>query len=324
MRLTHHDETLSPEARDFLSKSRPMGFGWFPLVPRVAALVRRRRAATLRPVLRQIREERIASIVSQSIAGVPVAIITPKRLRDASAGAMATYIHGGAYVFGEPVDPTALLMADALGLPVWSIGYRLAPEHAYPAALDDAIAVHRLLVERFDARRTLAFGVSAGGSLLASMLLRARDEGLPLPAAAALFTPWSDITHHGDSFASNDGRDPVITWKNQLDRAARAYVGDADPRSPSISPIHGSYGEGFPPTLITTGTRDLLLSHSVRLYWALRRAGIPAELRVWEGMWHSFQSAPAIPESVECRAEVARYLVHALEPAAARGLVGEP
>ncbi len=314
MRRSKHDDTISAEARAFLRKNRPGRFGPFPLGATVARLVRRRRAAMLKPVLAALRAERMASVETLDVAGVPVAHLVPKR-REHGDGAAAVYVHGGAYVFGDAIDPTGMLMADALGVPVWSIGYRLAPEHPFPAGFDDALAVHRALMARLDPSRTVAFGVSAGGSLLASVLLRARDEALPLPAATALFTPWCDIEHVGDSFASNDGRDPVITWKNQLDEAARVYVGAHDARAPALSPIPGDCGKGFPPTLVTTGTRDLFLSHSVRQYWALRRAGVPAELRVWEGMWHSFQSAPAIPEAVECRAEVAAFLGAALDAA---------
>ena len=157
------------------------------------------------------------------------------------------------------------------------------------------------------ARRTFLRGL---GATVALPLLDAM-----IPAATALVTPWSDIRHVGDSFDSNNGRDPVITWKRQLDDAARVYVRGADARSPAISPVFGDFGPGFPPTMITTGTRDLFLSHSVRLYWALRDAGVPVELRVWEGMWHSFQSAPAIPEAIACRAEVAAFLTGALAAA---------
>ncbi len=313
MRRTKYDDTISAEARAYLAKNRPTGMGPLPLRAGTAKLVRRRRAAMLRPVLAEVREARIASIDSTEVAGVRVSVIAPKRRRERGEGAVATYIHGGAYVFGDSVDLTAMLMADALGLPVWSIGYRLAPEHPFPAGFDDAFAVHRELGRRFDPRRTVSFGVSAGGSLLASMLLRARDEGVPLPRAVALFTPWSDIAHIGDSFASNEGRDPVIKWRDQLDKSARAYVGRADPRSPSISPVHADFARGFPSTLITTGTRDLFLSHCVRLYWAIERAGGAAELRVWEGMWHSFQSVPDIPEAIECRARVAAFLNAALD-----------
>jgi epsilon-lactone hydrolase len=140
-----------------------------------------------------------------------------------------------------------------------------------------------------------------------------RAKNLPMPAAAGLFTPWTDLTGSGDSYRSNDGRDCVIAWKNQLDKAARCYVGGADPADPLASPIYAAYTDRFPPTMITTGTRDLFLSDGTRLYWSLRDAGVPVSLRVWEGMWHAFNVEPDIPEGRHAREEVAAFLTGQLE-----------
>ncbi len=169
--------------------------------------------------------------------------------------------------------------------------------------------VYQAITQQYAPDKTVAFGVSAGGNLILSALLKADLAGLPMPAAVGLFTPWVDLTGTGDSYQSNDGRDAVVAWKNQLSKAARAYVGKAELRDPLISPIYSDYPKRFPPVMITTGTRDLLLSDCTRLYWILRNANIPVSLRVWEGMWHAVNVEPEIPEGKLIREEMAKFLV---------------
>ena len=139
-------------------------------------------------------------------------------------------------------------------------------------------------------------------------MLAARQKRLPLPAALAALTPWTDLTLIGDSYLCNDGRDARLTRKGLLDKTAAAYANGTDLKSPLLSPIYGDYAGGaFPPTLITTGTSDLFLSDCVRLYREMRRCHVPAELSVFEGMWHAFNVTPGVPEADKSRAEIAAF-----------------
>lgn len=201
-------------------------------------------------------------------------------------------LHGGALVFG--------------GGEVCRIGARMQAEHPYPAALDDGLAVYRQLLRRHPAHRIVIGGRSAGGNLAAAMVLRARDEGLPLPAALVLLSPEVDLTESGDSFALNQLVDVLLP--QSLMPHNRLYAAGADLAHPYLSPLFGDFSRGFVPTFIQSGTRDLFQSNAVRLHRALRRAQVPCELHIFEGMPHGgFMGAP---EDRELRAEVARF-VHA-------------
>jgi epsilon-lactone hydrolase len=299
--------TISPEAERFYAITRPLPFN--RLTPADAERYRALRQAEQAPIAAKLREALIDSVETQSLGGVPTVIVRPKG--GLASDSVVYYLHGGAYCFGTALDIASMLMANELKLPVYSVDYRLAPEHPYPAALDDAVGAYAELARRFDPARVVAFGVSAGGGLLLSLMLAARKKHLP-PALAAL-TPWTDLTLIGDSYLCNDGRDARLTRKGLLDKTAAAYAGGTDMKSPLLSPIYGDYaGGGFPPTLITTGTSDLFLSDCVRLYREMRRCQVPAELSVFEGMWHAFNVTPGVPEAEESRAEIAAFFADAL------------
>jgi epsilon-lactone hydrolase len=301
--------TISPEAERFYAITRPLPFN--RLTPADAERYRALRQAEQAPIAAKLREALIDSVETQSLGGVPTVIVRPKG--GLASDAVVYYLHGGAYCFGTALDIASMLMANELKLPVYSVDYRLAPEHPCPAALDDAVGAYAELVRRFDPARVVAFGVSAGGGLLLALMLAARQRHLPLPAALAALTPWTDLTLVGDSYLCNDGRDARLTRKGLLDKTAAAYAGGTDMKSPLLSPIYGDYaGGGFPPTLITTGTSDLFLSDCVRLYREMRRCQVPAELSVFEGMWHAFNVTPGVPEAEESRAEIAAFFADAL------------
>lgn len=194
-------------------------------------------------------------------------------------------IHGGGFVAGggEMCKLLAKIRAADYGAQVFSVDYRLAPAHPYPAALDDCIAAYREVLSRVDAANLVIAGSSAGGNLAAALLLRARDEGLPLPAGLLLMTPATDIVGAGDSRTTNRHLDVSLLGSMG---GPEAYLGSADPRDPYLSPIFGEIGTGWPPTLLTTGTRDLLLSDTVMMHRKLREAGVTADLLVTEGGMH--------------------------------------
>jgi acetyl esterase/lipase len=180
----------------------------------------------------------------------------------------------------------------------------MPPGDPYPASLDDCLTVYRALLEQYEPHDIVVSGASAGGNLAAALILRARDEGLALPAAVFLLTPEVDLTESGDTFQTNLGIDNVLT--QSLTPLSTMYANGHDITHPYLSPLFGDFTEGFPPTFLQSGTRDLFLSNTVRMHRRLRDAGIAAELHVFEAMPHGgFSGAP---EDHELDAEVRRYL----------------
>ena len=191
---------------------------------------------------------------------------------------------------------------------VVSVDYRMAPDFPYPAALDDALAVYRELLKTTPAEKIGVFGTSTGGGMTLALTLRAKAEGLPLPAALAPGTPWTDLTKTGDSYFTNDGVDSIlVSYDGWLGDAARLYAARRNLTDPFISPVYGDV-RGFPPTLLTSGTRDLFLSNTVRMHLKLREAGVAADLVVFEGMSHAhYHMAPDAPETAFHFKELARF-----------------
>jgi acetyl esterase/lipase len=238
-----------------------------------------------------------------TVGDVPVYAVTPEHGGD-DIGVYLD-VHGGAFTmgYGDACRAMTKLTAEQVQTKTWGIDYRTPPDHRYPAALDDCIAVYRQLLEVEPPERIVVGGQSAGGNLAAALMLRARDEGLPLPAALVLLTPEVDLTESGDSFATMLGLDPVLT--SSLADSIALYAGDHDLTDPYLSPLFGEF-TGFPPTLLQAGTRDLFLSNAVRLHRAMRNAGVDAELHVFEAMPHGgFFGAP---EDDDLAREVHRFV----------------
>ena len=240
------------------------------------------------------------------VGGVAVFDVTPGALRPGSAERIYLDIHGGGLVYGagDACRAMAALAANRFRLRTWSVDYRMPPDDPYPAALDDCLTVYRALVQDRGPENIVVGGSSAGGNLAAALMLRARDEGMPLPAAVFLFTPEVDLTESGDTFKTNLGVDTVL--RQSLAPFSALYAGGHDLTHPYLSPLFGDFTKGFPPTFLQSGTRDLFLSNTVRLHRRLREAGVPAELHVFEAMPHGgFSGAP---EDADLDAEVQRYL----------------
>jgi acetyl esterase/lipase len=220
--------------------------------------------------------------------------------------------HGGGFALGGGDVCRLVGMAAAVrtGMTTWSVDYRMPPDYPYPAGLDDALAVYRGLLEECGPHDVIvgggsAGGGSAGGNLASAMMLRARDEGLPMPAGLMLFSPMVDMTESGDSFQTNFGIDHAL-GAGSLKRRTTLYAGGADPAGAYLSPLYGDVN-GFPPTLLVTGTRDLLLSDTVRMHRKLRDAGVDAELHVWEAMSHGGFGGTT-PEDFQVEAEIRRFI----------------
>lgn len=262
----------------------------------------------LLPFLQMISGTGGVHVETRTISGVTTYDVMPENADPASRGVVLD-MHGGGLILcgGELCKLMASGIATRLAARVWSVDYRMPPDHPYPAALDDGIAVYRALLEEREPHEILVFGASAGGNLAAALVLRARDEGLPMPAAVILDTPEADLTESGDSFATNLGVDPGLA---SLMPANLLYANGADLAHPYLSPLFGDFAKGFPRTLLATGTRDLYLSNTVRMHRSLRAAGIEAELHVVEAAGHGgFGGAP---EGAEVGKEMRRFVAEAL------------
>lgn len=244
----------------------------------------------------------------ETIAGVHCYVLTPRVLRSENRRRMLVHYHGGAYTAGagEAGLAEALLVAGTSGIPTVSVDYRMPPDHAYPAPVDDGIAVWREISRRRPAARLGMFGTSAGGGLALSVVQRALAEKLPAPAAVFLGTPWSDLSETGDSYFTNRYLDPMV-YQGNLSVSARQYAGALDLKDPRISPVYGSFSS-FPPTLLVSGTRDLFLSNTLRVDRKLRDAGRDSQLIVYEGLRHAqYLAGPDYPETRTAMADIAHF-----------------
>jgi monoterpene epsilon-lactone hydrolase len=272
-------------------------------------LVKRSAAGPL-AALPALKEKLGVSVTPTVIAGVNAFIVAPAAIPEKNRNRLLVHVHGGGYVLfpGEAGLSEAVLMAGFGGFKVISVDYRMPPDFPYPAAMDDAMAVWQEAVKMADPKNMAIFGLSTGGGMTLAMVLRAKNEHLPLPAAIAPGTPWSDLTKTGDSYETNEWVDNVlVTWDGWLGRAAKLYAAGHDMKDPQLSPIYGDFS-GFPPTILTTGTRDLFLSNTVRTHRKLRRAGVEADLNVYEGQSHAqFSFSPDAPETKEAFTDIANF-----------------
>ena len=257
-----------------------------------------------------MREKLGVTIEPTVIGGVKAFVLSPRVIPAVNQNRLLIHVHGGGYVFfpGESGTGEAALMAAFGGFKVISFDYRMPPDHPYPAAMDDAMAVWKAALTLQDPRNMAIFGSSTGGGMTLAMILRAKQEGLPLPAAIAPGTPWSDLTETGDTYKTNEWLDNVlVSYHGFLGRAAQLYANGHDLKEPQLSPIYGDF-TGFPPAILTSGTRDLFLSLTVLTHRKLRRAGVEAELQVFEGMSHAqYLFDPSAPETKEAFSEIARF-----------------
>lgn len=228
---------------------------------------------------------------------------TPRHPRKA-----IVYLHGGGYMLGSADTSLGvpLRVGPAAGVPVLSVGYRLAPEHPFPAAVDDCVTAYRwLLASGYKGSDVALMGDSAGGGLAITCALAAMREKLPTPAAVAALSPLGDLSDASDTRLTLAAYDPIVV--GDPTERFNLYVGNNDVRNPLISPVYADF-TGFPPLLIQVGTREVLLSDAARLARAARAAGVDVTLDVWEGMWHVWQDHAEAPEARAAAAEIGRFL----------------
>lgn len=218
------------------------------------------------------------------------------------------YLHGGGYIACDAQMYRPVTCGFAVtGLRTFAPDYRLAPEHPFPAALDDALSAYRALLDMCDAKQLVIAGDSAGGGLCASLLLTLREQGLPMPAAAAMFSPMLDLAASGESVVRNAEVCAMFTGE-MFAHAANFYIGDRDRRDPLYSPVYADL-HGLPPLLIHVGADETLLDDSRRFAARARLAGVPVELKIWPVVPHVWQLfSHWIPEGRQSIREAAAFL----------------
>ena len=270
--------------------------------------------------LRGVRDYRVArQILRPDPYRVPAKIrISPANVNGVSGewleganpgNGVVLYLHGGGYFACSPESHRPISSSFALeNFRVFAVGYRLAPEHRFPAALEDATAAYRgLLAIGHSPKSIVVVGDSAGGGLALSMMVALRDAGIPLPAAAALFSPWTDLAATGDSVRTNNRRCAMFNGPD-IGPSARYYLDQLPATTPLASPLYANL-KGLPPLLIHVGADEILRDDSTRLAERARAAGVPVELKIWPVVPHSWQLAPhKIPEARQSLRESAEFL----------------
>lgn len=245
------------------------------------------------------------------IDGLSAVWVTPPQV---TTDVVYLFFHGGAYAKGRAASSHGVLVGHckAMGVRALSVDYRLAPEHPYPAALEDARRAYRALLDGGLSPDKIAVGgSSAGGGLAAALILSCRDAGDPQPLAAVLISPWGDLTNAGESVTSRAERDPLLS-KPYLDRFAAYYLDGADARDPLISPALAQYDGVTSAILAQVGTEEVLYDDAVRIVEAASAAGCRAKLEVYDKGFHGWQNAgEAMPEAMEAARNAARFLADA-------------
>jgi monoterpene epsilon-lactone hydrolase len=299
--------TPSPQIQKMISAPVRPGWNVLPKSDQEWQQVVDARAAATLKTLPGLIERMKVKVEKTTIDGVRAFIVTPESISSNNRHRVLIHMHGGCYVFspGESGLPEAVMMAGLGGFRVISVDYRMPPEAYFPAALDDGTTVYRYLLRTTDPKRVAIFGTSAGGALTLAIVLRAKQERIPVPAVIAPGTPMSDVTGVGDTFYTNEMVDNVLVSRDGIcQAAAHYYAAGHDMKDPLISPVYGDMA-GFPPTILTSGTRDLLLSNTVRVHRKLRQAGVEAFLQIFEGQSHAhYLFDDSAPETTEAFAEI--------------------
>lgn len=309
----HIPETVSPQAQAFLRTLRDPALnpefpdpadiaGWKKLQAWAEADGR----AKSEPVLKRYEH----TVLEAELGGIPVLDVRPKGWKD--NGRAIVYTHGGAHVMYSAASMLgrAVIAAETTGLRVISVDYTLAPHAKYNRMSDQVVAaIQALLKQGQRLADTAIYGDSSGGGLAAAVVLKMRDRGLGMPAAAVLVSAWLDITPSGDTETTLHDADPNQLYEKHSKHAAAAFADPKDQKDPYASPVYGDFSKGFPPTLIQGGLKETLLSGFVRFYQALDAAGVPVKLDLYEGMVHNFQDRiPDAPESILARKKMRDFL----------------
>ncbi len=300
-------KTISPEAQRRLSHPEPdQG------PPQ--SLAERRQSTDAYTARARVEWTRLCpnQLVEDKIAGVPVRIVTPEGLPDANRDKVLLNLHGGGFNSDSGSYTESIPIAGYSKIKVVAVLYRLAPEHPFPAAVDDSIAVYKELLKTYRPDHIVLYGTSAGAILTAEVAARLKQLGLPLPAALGIFSGMGDFARPGDSTAiySLRGLSGHLDPPNP-DAPLQEYATGTQPRDPVLSPIFSDL-HGLPPTLFITSGRDLLLSGTVNLQRAYLNAGVDARLVVFDALTHAFWYDSTLPEAIEANKMMANFFVQQL------------
>lgn len=249
------------------------------------------------------------NIASDTIAGVPVRIVTPLTISPDKRDRVLINLHGGGFNSDSGSLTESIPIANLTGTKVIAVLYRLAPEHPFPAGLEDAVAVYKQLLKTYKPNHIGIYGTSAGAILTAEVTVKLKQLNLPLPGATGIFSGLGDFSQVGDSIAlfALNGFSGHLDPPTAGPRSSEYFSASTDPRDPVLSPLYADL-TGFPPTLFITSGRDLLLSGTTILHRAYLRAGVDAQLVVFEALPHAFWNNPALPESKEADQLMANFL----------------
>lgn len=299
--------SVSAQARQFMTQSVGAVWNTIDLSPEGCKVLRADNSEAGERAWKLVEQDCPITLEEIDKDGVRYQLVTPTTI---TGPEIVLYMFGGGFVVGSPNDDLSMTsrIAHCLGRQVCVPWYPLAPENPYPSARNKVLAVYRSLVAK--GKTVFVVGESAGGNLALGLVLDIANAGdLPLPPAVALFSPWIDLTHKGDSHTTLLGLDPTLSVNHFLTPASEAYAGEEYKTSdPKISPLFAEMPENFPPTIISSATRDLLLSDSIRLAKKLSAKGCEVDLRITEGLWHVFEWYPQCPEAVESLMEIINFL----------------
>ncbi len=294
--------TPQPSVADS-SSSPDTDEGWLALIE----------SATIPIPLGLLEQAMGVTINRTEMAGVGVYEVTPSAIAAEHEQDVFLYLHGGAYVFnaGDNAVSEAALIASMAGMRAIAVDYRMPPADPFPAAVDDAVSVYSQLLESYQPGNIAIGGSSAGAGLSMATLHKLKQLGEPLPGLLYAGSPWSDLTKTGDSLYTNEGLDRIlVTYDGYLKGAAELYASGQSLTDPLLSPIYGDF-EGFPPTILVSGTRDLFLSDTVRTHRKLRAAGVRADLHIYEAMSHTgygFMYQAQAPEALDFYRELMDFI----------------
>ena len=301
---------ISPAMQKFIGAPLNPDWNFHPKTGEEWRAMANKIAAGVEPGLPAMRERMHVKVESSTIDGVKVNIVTPDTIPPENQDKVIVHVHGGCYIYfpGPSGTTEAIMMAGFGHYKVIAVDYRMPPDAYFPAALDDAMTVYKSVIKTTDPKNVAIVGTSAGGAMVLEMVLKAKMDGLALPGAIAPGTPMADVTKTGDSFYTNEFVDNVLVSPSGFcDDAAAFYAHGHDMKDPLLSPVYGDM-DGFPPTILTTGTRDQLLSNTVRVHRKLRRSGVEADLNVYEGESHAqYQFDDRVPETKEAFGDITTF-----------------
>lgn len=287
-------QTVSPQAQKLIGSS----FANQPGQPLTLKQSRADADAAEARLAREAGKYFPATVAAGVVGGVPVRVVTPPEIPPQRRHRVLINLHGGGFVADWGSLTETIPIASLTQTKVVSVLYRMAPEHPFPAAVDDAVAVYRELLKTHKPEEIAIYGTSAGAILTAETTVRLRQLGLPLPGALGIFSGSGDLSRRGDSDSIFGVTGLVGPVEATPEPPVPSYASHTDRRDPVLSPIYADL-HGFPPTLFVSSTRDMLLSDTAMLQRAFLRAGVPTQMVVFEALQHGFWNDPTLPESRE-------------------------